>query len=247
MPKRFLRYFIGGFEALLALYALMGFGAGLIALIQLSLHPGVGVRRLANVRNGGEILVGVVAASIFGTWFARLAVRNFRDAKALTTGERRRTGKQVDDYRAKIRGIGRKVTVLSGLALFAGVMGYVQTTPTMGGLGHFTHEIFAPLVLCLAFWGLSTGIGLLRAWRWAWISILVFDGLIILACSLLAVPLLLISGEGSSWQNVLVIRAVGVLILALLAAVAVRWFTFFANSTVKAYFGISRKDPIASA
>jgi hypothetical protein len=246
MAKRFLRYFIGGFEALLALYALMGFGAGLIALVQLSFHPGVGVQRLVNVRNAGVILVVSIAAAIFGVWFARLAVRNLRDPQAATTGGQRRTGNHVD-CGARIRKIGRRVIVLSGLALLAGVIGYVQTTPTMGDLGHFTNEIFAPLVLCLALWGLTTGIGLLRAWRWAWVSIIVFEGLITLACSLLAVPFLLMSGEGSTWQSVLLIRAVGVLILAVLTVVAIRWLSFFASSTVKAYFGISRKGPIASA
>jgi hypothetical protein len=35
---RFLRYFIGGFEALLALMALMGFGAGLIVFVHLCIQ-----------------------------------------------------------------------------------------------------------------------------------------------------------------------------------------------------------------
>jgi hypothetical protein len=78
---RFLRYFIGGFEALLALMALGGFGAGLIAFVHFNLPPGVGVHRLVNVRMGGFILSELIAAAIFGPWFGRLAVRNFRDAR----------------------------------------------------------------------------------------------------------------------------------------------------------------------
>ena len=90
MLMRVLRYIVGSFEALLALLALMGFGAGLIALVQLSVHPGVGVQRLVNVRRGGHILVELVAAGVFGPWFGRLAVRNFRDARAKTSDGQRR-------------------------------------------------------------------------------------------------------------------------------------------------------------
>ncbi len=79
---RLLRYFIGGFEALLAVFAGISFTEGLAIMIQLSLHPGVGTHRLADVRTAGQTLVGLVAAAIFGIWFARLAIRNFRKAKA---------------------------------------------------------------------------------------------------------------------------------------------------------------------
>lgn len=152
---RLLRYFIGGFEALLAAFAGMTFAECLAVLIQLSLHPGVGAQRLADVRTTGQMLVGSVGTAIFGIWFARLAIRNFRDAKAVSTAERRPTGNQVD-CAAKIRGIGRQVTVLSGFALFAGVMGYVQTTPAMVDLGHFPRSSHTTAPTCMHLWQKAT-------------------------------------------------------------------------------------------
>lgn len=82
MHKRSLRYFIVGCEALLALFALMAFVAGVNVFIYFSRLPGVGIQRLIHVRTGGLILVELVATAIFGTWFGRLAVRNFRDTRA---------------------------------------------------------------------------------------------------------------------------------------------------------------------
>ena len=79
---RFLRYFIGGFEALLALFASMGFVVALIVLIQLNLHPGVGAQRLVSVRNAGHAMVELIGTGAFGLWLGRLALRNLRDAGA---------------------------------------------------------------------------------------------------------------------------------------------------------------------
>jgi len=90
---RFLLYFIGGFEALLALFALMGFGTALVLLIQLNLHPGVGAQRLVNVRTAGHAMVGLIGAGVFGSWFGRLAVRNLRDAMAKAGEEQERSQK----------------------------------------------------------------------------------------------------------------------------------------------------------
>ena len=79
---RFLRYFIGGFEALLALFGSMGFVVALIVLIQLNLHPGVGAQRLVSVRNTGHAMVELIGTGAFGLWLGRLALRNLRDAGA---------------------------------------------------------------------------------------------------------------------------------------------------------------------
>jgi hypothetical protein len=65
---------------LIALLALGGFGAGLIVLVQLSIHPGVGIQRLVNVRMAGFILFELVTAAFFSQWFGRCALRNFRKA-----------------------------------------------------------------------------------------------------------------------------------------------------------------------
>ena len=78
--RRVLRYFIGGFEALLALFALMGFVAVVVVLIQLNLHPGVGTQRLVSVRNAGHAMMELIGTGAFGLWLGRLALRNLRDA-----------------------------------------------------------------------------------------------------------------------------------------------------------------------
>jgi len=235
---RVFRYVIAGFQALLALFALMGFGVGLVAFLQLNLHPGTGVQRVVNVRNGGFILFELVAGAILGGWFARSAVKNFRVASQNSTKDAPGTPSECS---AKIRGIGRQVVTLSGIALIAGVLGYIQTVPDTGDLVRFTHDIFAPLLICLGLWGLMTGIGLFKAWRWARISMLVFGGLIASACSLFAVPFFVVSADGSAWQSVLAIRIIGVLMFTLPAAVAIRSFSFFWSRDVKTYFRTSAK------
>jgi hypothetical protein len=84
---RFLRYFIGGFEAVLALFALMVFLVSLVVLVQINLHPAVGAQRVVSVRNAGHVLVGLIGSGVFGWWFGRLAVRNLRDARTKTNCE----------------------------------------------------------------------------------------------------------------------------------------------------------------
>jgi hypothetical protein len=50
----------------------------------------------------------------------------------------------------KLKNTGVIAIVLSGLALFGGLN--LLSIPAMGGMGHFSHDIFAPLLLCLALW-----------------------------------------------------------------------------------------------
>ena len=90
--KQAVRYFIGAFEALLALFALMGLGAGLLFLVQVSIHPGVDVQRIANVRMAGVAVVESAGAAVFGLWLGRLALRNLRAARAKVSGEEQRAG-----------------------------------------------------------------------------------------------------------------------------------------------------------
>jgi hypothetical protein len=143
----------------------------------------------------------------------------------------------------EIRNTGLQVTVLSGVTLFGGVMSYLNTSPPMGELGHFTHG-FAPVLTAMSIWGLATGIGLRRAYRWAWISMLVFGGLLTATCTLLIVPYLLMPGGGvSSWLA----RVASVLYFLPPAAIGLWWFTFFLRANVKSYFGIPHKVPEASA
>lgn len=116
----------------------------------------------------------------------------------------------------------------------------------MGEMGHFDHAVTLVMVP-LSVWGVATGFGLKRAWRWAWISMLVFGGLLAIIGTLLAVPFLRMPGRGGVWWNVLAIRMVGVLLFLVSAAIGGRWFVFFMRDNVRAYFNASHKVPTASA
>ena len=143
----------------------------------------------------------------------------------------------------EIRTTGAQVSVLSAITLFGGVMTYVNTSPPMGELGHFTHA-FAPVLAVMSLWGVAAGIGLRRAYRWAWISMLVFGGFLTAICALLLVPFLLMPGGGwDAWLG----RVVSALVFLPLAGIGLWWFTFFLRANVKSYFGIPHKAPEASA
>lgn len=145
-----------------------------------------------------------------------------------------RTSKVHRDCSSEIRDIGMQVTVLSGVTLFVGLMAFANTNPPMGEMGHSMHDSTMVMVP-MSLWGVATGIGLMRAWRWAWISMLVFGGLLVTPCTLIMVGFSLMPGEDMVW------RALFVLLSLVPAAIGVRWFRFFLRSNVKSYFGISRK------
>lgn len=110
----------------------------------------------------------------------------------------------------KLKNTGVIAIVVSGLTLFGALN--LLSIPAMGGMGHFDHDIFAPVLLCMAVWGLATGIGLLRAWRWARISILVFGSVLTAPCVLMAVPFLVMPGYGVVWWEVLRTKVAGIVV-----------------------------------
>ena len=81
---RALRYFLAGFETLVALFFFCLFAGGLIATVQLSVQrtPLEGARRAVVVAELGRAMVVSVMPGVFAFWMGRCAVRNFRDAKA---------------------------------------------------------------------------------------------------------------------------------------------------------------------
>lgn len=141
---------------------------------------------------------------------------------------------------------GAQMIVLSAITLFGGVMTYWNTSPPMEEFGHFAHG-FALVLAVMSAWGVATGIGLKRAWRWAWISMLVFGAVLSLIGTLGTVPVLLMPGAGVGGWNLIAMRAIGVLLFLTPAAIGVRWFTFFMSGNVKAYFGVSRPAPHSPA
>lgn len=136
----------------------------------------------------------------------------------------------------EIRNTGLQVIVLSGIALVGGVMCYVNTSPPMGGFGRFAHG-FALVLTVISVWGVATGLGLKRACRWAWISMLIFGGLLTATSALLILPFLLTLGEGiGSWH----VTVIGVLTFLPPAGIGFWWFRFFLRTNVRSYFGIAR-------
>jgi hypothetical protein len=82
---RSLRYFLAGFETLVALFFFCLFAGGIITTVQLSIPknpPLEGARRAVLVAELGRAMVVSVMAGVLAFWIGRCAVRNFRDAKA---------------------------------------------------------------------------------------------------------------------------------------------------------------------
>jgi len=96
-------------------------------------------------------------------------------------------------------------------------------------------------------WGLATGIGLLRAWRWARISILVFSSLVAVcgAFGVAAFPFMP-NGNVSGW-TLFLLTAGPVLVNLIPVAIGVRWFIYFGRNHVRAHFQTSRNASIVSA
>ncbi len=145
----------------------------------------------------------------------------------------------------KLKNIGVLVIAGSGLALFGALS--LFRLPPMGEMGRFEHEIFGPLVLCMAPWGLATGIGLLRAWRWARISMLVFSSLLAVSGALGVVGFLFMPNGNVSGWTLFLITAGATLFCLIPVAIGVWWSIYFTRNNVKAHFQTSRKAPLASA
>ncbi len=129
-------------------------------------------------------------------------------------------------YPAEVRDIGRQVTAASGVILGMALLGLRQAgNPPIGELSHFMHDS-SLVVLPFCAWGLATGMGLTRAWRWARVSLLVFGVLLALVCAVPAAVLLIKPGAGLAPVQAWELRAVGLLLLVA-PVLIVRWFFFF--------------------
>ena len=152
--------------------------------------------------------------------------------------------KAVSDCSREVKRLGTLVIVVT---LFSGFGGFMTVgVPAMGELGHFMHD-FGVFVLFLTPWGLTTGIGLLRAWRWARISMLVFSGLLAAFGALMFMSYLLMPIGDAAWREALVLKLVGLLFGLIPAAIGVRWLIYFRRSNVKDHFQTPRKAPTAFA
>ena len=89
----------------------------------------------------------------------------------------------------------------------------------------------------LAGWGIATGIGLLRAWRWARISTLIFSGLLAAFGVLEAVASLRMpAGVDTPRWEFIMFKTFLVLLDLIPIAAGIAWLVFFTRKDVKAYF-----------
>lgn len=143
--------------------------------------------------------------------------------------------KAASDCSEKVKEMGRVVTPVCAIMLLFSIIGYRQTIPAMGELGHFMHDS-CEVLLFFALWGLPTGIGLTRAWRWTRISMLLFavplgvSGILSAGIFLFhpVVPMPL-------WEQI-VFRTIFVSLCAIPGVAGVRLSLYFMRADVKAYF-----------
>jgi hypothetical protein len=149
------------------------------------------------------------------------------------------------DCSKKIKNVGRQVIGISVLTMLMALLAFGQAgNPPMGEIGNFMHDATF-FIIPLAAWGLATGIGLTRAWRWARISMLVFGVLLALLCAFPAVPFVLVPERGIGWWESLGLRVVGLLFL-IPPVLIVRSHLYFMQDDVKNYFQTTRQTPTAS-
>ena len=144
------------------------------------------------------------------------------------------------DGSTNIRKIGRTVIGASLFVIFMTLVGLVQMGfPPMGDIGHFAFDSSFVLIP-MALWGVATGIGLRRGWRWSRISMLIFGGLLAFFCAAPALGFFLIQRDGFGWVQIAGIRAIGLLFLIPSALVG-RWYWYFVGEEARAYFRGTRK------
>ncbi len=107
------------------------------------------------------------------------------------------------------------------------------------GHGEMANFYADTMVLTFPFagWGIATGIGLLRAWRWARISTLIFSVLLAALGVLETVASLRMPGDVDTprWELMMFKTVLTILDLIPIAA-GIAWLVFFTRKDVKAYF-----------
>jgi hypothetical protein len=146
------------------------------------------------------------------------------------------------DFSEKMKDIATQVVVLSALALLGGILSAINSTPPMGEMGDFMY-VFSRVTACFGIWGLATGIGLWRRWRWARVSMIVFGVILVVCGALLPVVILLPVGGAADWTwKFILLKVAGLALLALVLLGGVRWWKFFTQSSMNAYFLEDRVD-----
>lgn len=151
-------------------------------------------------------------------------------------GAEARPEKLPENMSEKMRDIASQVIVFSALTFIAGIVGAINSSPVMGEMGPFMY-VFFRVTVCFGVWGLATGIGLWRKWRWARISMLVFGGILV-ACGTLppVVMMLPLGGAAERTLQFIVLKVVGLALLLVVLAGGFRWWKYFTRKSMKSYF-----------
>jgi hypothetical protein len=139
----------------------------------------------------------------------------------------------------RLRQKAQVVTTFSAITLFIGLI--KSGDPGLGGLGRFIH-FTSVLELYLGAWGLLTGIGLYRRWRWARFSILLFSSLLAAVGTVLAGMLLIFwhgNHAGMPWWQALLVRGFLILIFLIPVVWGGYWLKFFTRKGIRAQFQAS--------
>jgi hypothetical protein len=140
-----------------------------------------------------------------------------------------------EDCSKKVQDLGGFVLATSVFALCVGIL--MNSTRPVGGFGRFSHATSSVWIL-LGGWGVATGIGLLRKWRWARISMLVFCFILVIIGSFLFLVILVApSRDPRGWTLELIFGKVLLMaVLFLPPFVGVRWCLYFTRRSVKSHF-----------
>jgi hypothetical protein len=119
------------------------------------------------------------------------------------------------------------------------VFGFFALEFRSGGHGEMANFFANSMVWTFPFagWGIVTGIGLLRVWRWARISTLIFSGLLAAFGIAETVASLLMAGDVDTPRWELIMFKTFLILLDLIPiAAGIAWLVFFTRKDVKAYF-----------
>ncbi len=138
------------------------------------------------------------------------------------------------DCSAKVKLTGRLAVGANAFVAFAVLLFDYQS----GGHGEMGSFYRANMISILLFsgWGLATGIGLLRGWRWARISTLIFSALLAALGILAVVAFLRMPGGDVSGWTLVILRTISTLLSLIPTALGTWWLVFFNRKEVKAYF-----------
>src|SRR4051794_1490082 len=136
----------------------------------------------------------------------------------------------------------------SSLLLFGGAVytfvlqAFAAGEPSMAPM----RPLFLSLGLCMlgfAGWGFATSVGLLRVQAWSRISIVVFSGLLTVACVISSIAALFDHPEFDASNTAIAAFVAALAILAVLIGLGVSWLCFFNSVKTKAQFRPARKMP----